>query len=589
MNSKKNKLVLFNVPSYYLEQQLGVPQLYGYLKKHGCNVVMKNLNYEFFNKIFTEKWLKRIYENRKNRKRVKKYFADKDPYSFINKVSEVNELMDKKFTKLGYAEFQKNYDILSEACKFISSAYYPSKVDLFFGIDMDYSPYSYGEIIRAADDNNENVLIEFYEEEVIGWLKEQKPDLVGISICHMNEFLPAFTLMKIIKKHFNVHIIIGGKSVTIMSRHLRNKPLFSRYFDFVGMDSGEYTLKELLEKLDSPDLWQTVPNLKFMRKSELVSSKARTPFDINDAETPIYHEPRPGAIIKLETSKKCYWGRCMFCGWSCMHESRHQVKKEQYQERDIELIDKDLRYIKGHYDPLYIRLSNSVITPGGLEKFIEVNKKYGFKFYAYIRADEKFASFEFCRKMQQGGLAAVAFGVESASDRLNKLYNKGVSIETIEQIIRNLTEAGIGVNLFCIINFPDETEEEMKKTVEYMKYLSEKYSCLLHMNNFTVAYDSGVWHKYRQFGITRIRKRPVGNYTYIDRYKRYRKLMIKTNPVRVWIRGAEDMNISYTCDTVIGKKITRKKDKYMLKTMDELVAWDVMRKNFLRLLKACSE
>ena len=584
------KLILFTIPTYYFEQQMGVPRLVSYMKKRGYNVVLRNLNYEFFYKIFTERWLKRIYENKKNEKKIKSFLNNQNPLDFLKKVSQANETLDKNFGTLKYSEFFKNFEILEVGAKFISVAYRPTFLSLVRGIDMDYSPFSSGEIVKATNDYIENFLIGFYEEEVIPYIRKEKPDLIGISMGHMNQFIPGFTLMRLIKKYFKTYIIIGGTAVTHLCRFFSERPTLQGFFDFVAIGPGEYALQELMEKLPYPNKWHTIPNFMYREGVKLTMSKLKKQFDLNDAETPEYYEPRPRAIIAIETSQNCYWGKCSFCHWPCMHDATIPEKREPYQERDLELVEKDLQEVKEKYDPLFIRLSDAVVSPDRLNKLIDINKKFGFKFYTYIRAEEEFTSLDFCRKIYQGGLMGAIFGIESGSERINNFYNKGVSLKTVEKILENFNKVGIIGNIFSMINFPDETEEEMLKSYEYFKRLIDKYSCLLFMGDFKVFFKSDVWNNYKKFGIVKIKPRPVSMYFDFDSFhsrKGNKSGIVKIKPrqFKVWIRGREDLPLYYTCDIALGKKAERRKEKLLRKIMRELTSLRLWDRFFLKVFK----
>lgn len=60
-------------------------------------------------------------------------------------------------------------------------------------------------------------------------------------------------------------------------------------------------------------------------------------------------------------------------------------------------------------------------------------------------------------------------GLESGSQRVNDIINKGIDIKDTEVILKNLAEAGILVHLFSIIGIPGETEADARMTFEFIK------------------------------------------------------------------------------------------------------------------------
>jgi hypothetical protein len=70
-----------------------------------------------------------------------------------------------------------------------------------------------------------------------------------------------------------------------------------------------------------------------------------------------------------------------------------------------------------------------------------------------------------CRLLYQSGLRAVAFGVESGSDRVLRLINKGVDVALIRRINRNFHQAGISTSWMTFLNHPGETAREAGETL----------------------------------------------------------------------------------------------------------------------------
>ncbi|MDP3732453.1 MAG: aminotransferase class I/II-fold pyridoxal phosphate-dependent enzyme [Candidatus Omnitrophota bacterium] len=73
------------------------------------------------------------------------------------------------------------------------------------------------------------------------------------------------------------------------------------------------------------------------------------------------------------------------------------------------------------------------------------------------------------RKMKAAGLRAVTIGVESASKRILKDINKNISLEQIEWAISEFERNKISVNVTAIFGHVDETIEELKQTISFLK------------------------------------------------------------------------------------------------------------------------
>jgi radical SAM superfamily enzyme YgiQ (UPF0313 family) len=71
--------------------------------------------------------------------------------------------------------------------------------------------------------------------------------------------------------------------------------------------------------------------------------------------------------------------------------------------------------------------------------------------------------------MKKAGCNSMDVGVESGSDRMLKIINKGITRGQILKGIQGIRKQRINFNAFFMIGFPDETEEDVQKTFELMK------------------------------------------------------------------------------------------------------------------------
>ncbi|MFW9824998.1 MAG: B12-binding domain-containing radical SAM protein, partial [Candidatus Thorarchaeota archaeon] len=89
----------------------------------------------------------------------------------------------------------------------------------------------------------------FYsKEEVLGWIKKVKPDVIGISVFTV-AFLPVMNLVKIIKNwNPSVKIILGHYHPTMEAENIFRK--YGNYVDYCIRGEGDYSFLELCEFLE---------------------------------------------------------------------------------------------------------------------------------------------------------------------------------------------------------------------------------------------------------------------------------------------------------------------------------------------------
>ena len=75
--------------------------------------------------------------------------------------------------------------------------------------------------------------------------------------------------------------------------------------------------------------------------------------------------------------------------------------------------------------------------------------------------------------LKASGCIAVSGGLEVASDRLLKLIDKGVTVEQVAQVTRNLTESNIMVHSYLMYGYPTQTVQETVDSLEMVRQLFE--------------------------------------------------------------------------------------------------------------------
>jgi len=498
------KTVLFTMPTFYYEHPQGVPRLISFLKKKGHCVEHRNINYEFYLRILSESYLNKIYSERTCHTKVKDFFAGNNVADFIKDVNNSNNILNNYFCSLSHPEFLKNINVIKRGLQFIDAAFYPTIHRLDTGISMHYSPYNSRDILKASKDKRHNVIIDFYEEYVLPYLKDEAPDIIGISMSHMNQFLPGFTLARMIKESMKSNVVLGGSGLSQLCGFFLKLPHLYKLFDFAVIGAGEETMDALINELSKRGCVDKIPNLMYKVRKKLKISRYIKAFSLSNAELPEYIEPRPRPIIALEASQNCYWAKCSFCDRGLRY-GYTQEDRAKYEEKDISVVFKELRAIKKMYNPLYVRLSDAAVSPQRLKlitNFIR-ESNLGLKIFTYVRAEQNFACIDFCNQLTKGGLIAVGFGLESGSEAINIRYNKGASLNLSEKILKNFKRAGIHNVLFAMVGFPDGGVEEVLHTGEFIEK-NKEYIDMLLISPFTLLYNSYIYNHKDEFEIKKI-------------------------------------------------------------------------------------
>jgi len=116
-----------------------------------------------------------------------------------------------------------------------------------------------------------------------------------------------------------------------------------------------------------------------------------------------------------------------------------------------------------------------------------IRRKLTVTWWTNIRFEKSFTR-DLSILLSKSGCIAVSGGLEVASDRLLKLIDKGITVEQVARVTRNLTESGIMVHSYLMYGYPSQTIQETVDSLEMVRQLFE-----------IGIVQSGFWH---QFALT---------------------------------------------------------------------------------------
>jgi radical SAM superfamily enzyme YgiQ (UPF0313 family) len=390
----------------------------------------------------------------------------------LSEIEKSRKILDESFFSLPVDEFLHHFNTLLCGKAIIDMTYFPAQMDFGLGFHGTAFGLRAGDILRAVDDERHNFLIPYYRNKVLPMFTEEQPGLVGISITCLYEIIPAMTLAHMIKKtEPQTHIALGGVVATqIADRITGNRSLWDM-FDSLVLGPGEHAFTGLIDHVGNQTDLSGVPNIIYKDKNSIKRSTGVHEFDINDACTPEFVNVRPQSGLPLETTSGCYWGKCIFCYYPEAGSSTHNISYQKKRVRNMDSVLDDIRLLKEKYDPVAIVLTDSSTHPDRMEAIAEDNlrSEKKVKFSALFRFEKKFKSREFCRKLVNGGFLGGYVGLESGSQRVNNIINKGIDLEDVKAILKNFRETGILIHLFSIIGIPGETGEDARMTYEFIK------------------------------------------------------------------------------------------------------------------------
>lgn len=316
----------------------------------------------------------------------------------------------------------------------------------------------------------------FTFKELTQRVKELNPKIIGISFCTDNRF-QAFESAKALKKELpHIPIVAGGPHPSLATQDTLEN---ITEIDYVVKGEGEISFLKLVRTILSGGDIKATQGISYRENGNIINNPSyefitnldTIPFPARhlipwkkynfSMEVPGMGSVRGATIL---ASRGCPF-TCNFCSsskmWGRKIRSRTprniideiQHLKKDYNVQAIWFLDDVFAINKQHA----IDLCNAI-----------VNAKINLPWLCEIRVD--IADFSLLETMKKAGCYCIGFGVESGSQRiLDKVVHKKISIEKVKAVRDWCKELDLISNPFFIYSHPDETEEDLKMTLDLIK------------------------------------------------------------------------------------------------------------------------
>ena len=164
--------------------------------------------------------------------------------------------------------------------------------------------------------------------------------------------------------------------------------------------------------------------------------------------------------VHIFTARGCPYG-CTFCA--------NRRKKVRF--RPLDSVIEELRFLKETYDidGFYIHDDTFTIKNDRVIEFCEKLMELKHHFVWGMEGRVNQFSDNVFRALKKSGCIQIDFGVESGSQESLNRMKKGIKIKDTEEVFRRCHAEKLRTYANILINTPEETEEDVRKTVDLME------------------------------------------------------------------------------------------------------------------------
>lgn len=300
-----------------------------------------------------------------------------------------------------------------------------------------------------------------------------------------------------------VNVIIGGPHVTFLPKNTIEK---YSVFDFGIPGEGEITIVELVDAIEHGEPLERIPNLIYRKGSEICLTRKRTLLnDMDELPLPAwellprldkFYHPAGDNIFRLPaiaivTSRGCP-GKCVFCN--------PRGLGVRFRRHSAEYIIRMLRYLQGNFGIRDVFIVDDMFVTDGYNamefcRLLKQSKDLDITWSVFARVDS--VDKELLKVFKDARCWQVGYGLESGSEKILKIINKGQTVSQMEKAIKDANEVGMVVRgLFMVGNF-GETKETLEETVKFIKRNPIKD---FHVTCFTPMPGTISFKKWKEYG-----------------------------------------------------------------------------------------
>lgn len=299
-------------------------------------------------------------------------------------------------------------------------------------------------------------------------IDEFKPDIIGVSVITSKAIDDAVMVSKIAKEK-KIYVCWGNTLASVLAEIV----LKEDFVDFVSIGEGEFTWSELLNALENHNPLSAVDGLAFKVNGNIIINNPREAADPGDLPIINWDFVELAEYFRCNHScKRMAWiysgkgcpGECTFCFNANFH-------KRKYRKRPIENVMAEIESaVKKHGadgiffgDELWCSSKQEMTEICDNMVALELDFVWGCQTRVGILSRDDYAYMYKC------GCRWILFGIESGSKEMLKRIKKGINYEMITETIAACASAGIVSLTTFILGFPDESEYDLKQTIELIK------------------------------------------------------------------------------------------------------------------------
>ncbi|NQU18527.1 B12-binding domain-containing radical SAM protein [bacterium] len=345
--------------------------------------------------------------------------------------------------------------------------------------------------------------LNLFIDKIVDNISIKEFDVIGFSVISYSYFIFSLMLCKKIKQKSTIPIVFGGAFISIFGK------LYPDVFnpvDYMIIGDGRIPLLKLINYLQGKTKISEVPNLIYKDNSKIITNFKEC-YLLEDIPVPdfdglpidLYQKHQYGNNLNLpyQISRGCTT-KCSFCTFT----SKYELEFKSYNKILRELVQMKKKYNSKLFQFCDDEINNSYEYLEELcNLFIKNKLDINWGVFAKIGNLDR----HILKKMKKAGCLWLAFGIESGSDNILRMMNKGFTSEQASKTLKDASQTGLRNAVFLMTGYPHETQEDIQQTVKFIRK-NKRYIHNTYIFKFRLLYNSRIYCNPERYGIVNLTK-----------------------------------------------------------------------------------
>lgn len=343
------------------------------------------------------------------------------------------------------------------------------------------SLYSNGKLVKSSN-------LEDNMESMCKYILDLTPDVISFyGLCssyHLNVMLSK----RLKDRKSNIVILFGGPHASLTAVDTLCE--FS-WVDYIGIDEGEQMIVPLLRGAFSKNV-ESLYGVAFRNKEHEIIVKHAPICDVD--KLPMIDYSING--IQLASSAPIDVGRG--CPFGCIYCSTKTFWKQNFRLKSVERIISEISILKQQYGITNFSFVHDLFTVNKkiILDFCEelVQREINITWSCSARLDT--LSNDLLDSMYKAGCRRIYLGIESGSQRMQRIINKNLNLSLIDNLIEYIQTYKIEFTCSFIYGFPEETVDDLKSTLHIIRKIWKAGVQTIQLHKATFLPGTEMYKKY---------------------------------------------------------------------------------------------